>query len=94
MTIHELTSSLFGISLGHFFNGEKWSRQELEHYIVNQFRPGTSLKLKNGFLMEICLPDGRWLTQVFRYSDKPDGFDYFIPDNREQEDRLWKALTE
>jgi hypothetical protein len=42
--------------------------------------------------METVLHDGqRWFFTVDRWGDGPDGFDYTIPDTREQEARI-KAL--
>lgn len=93
MTIREVSKQLFDLSLGHFFNDEKWTRDQLAHYIANMFREPEGLKLKNRIVMEICLRDGRWLFTIDRFSDEPDGFDYWIPDTREQEARLWAELT-
>lgn len=91
MTIRELAGQLHNLATDHNINGERRSCQWLEHYIRKMFdpqsRPLTSL------VMEIQLPDGNWLMTVNRYSDSPDGFDYYIPDNREQENRIWKELT-
>ena len=91
MTILELSSQLHALSVGGHINGLKLSKRELESYISNMFRTGVSLKLGNRLVMEIALPDGRWLFTVNRFSDAADGFDYTIPDTREQEGRL-KAL--
>lgn len=86
MTITSITNQLFTLSLGGFFNGEKFTRQQLNHHIANAMRTGDK------YIMEIALPDGKWLFQISRWSDKPDGFDFFIPETREQETHLWKTL--
>lgn len=92
MTIHEISNQLHALSVNSFFNGEKFTKRELEHYINNCFEKG-SLKLKNRLVMEINLRDGKWLFTVDRFSDSVSGFDYYIPDTREQEARIWELLT-
>ena len=92
MTISSLSTQLHAISVGGYFNGEKFTVKELEEYISSMFRPGVSLKAGNRLVMEISLPDGRWLFFISRFSDKPDGFDYTIPDNREEEARIKSLL--
>lgn len=86
MTLRTISDQLFSLSLGGYFNGEKFSRQELTHYIANMFRTGTRL------IGEICLPDGRWFFKITKYADTPDGYDYFIPTTREQEELLKEEL--
>ena len=91
MTIHEVSAQLYNLSVAGYFNGEKFTKRQLELYIANSFRPEVHLKAENRLVMEIALPDGRWYFTVNRFSDKPDGFDYTIPDDREQEGKI-KAL--
>ena len=91
MTIREITTQLYDLAVGHTLNGKTWTKQELEHYIRTMFTG--SLKLDNAVAMEISLPDGKWLMTIDRFSDANDGFDYYIPDTREQEKRIWDALT-
>ena len=88
MTIQYIASQLHSLSVGGYFNGEKRSKQWLETYISDAFR--SQLKLGNRLVMEIALPDGQWLFTVDRHAD---GFDYWIPDNRDQEARLYKRLA-
>ena len=92
MTIREVSDQLFNLSVAGYFNGEKFSRRSLEDFICNSFRPGVSLKAGNRLVMEIALPDGRWYFTINRFSSKPDGFDYTIPDDREQEARIIDLL--
>ena len=75
-----------------FSMAKKFAKRELEHYINNCFEKG-SLKLKNRLVMEISLRDGKWLFTVDRFSDSVSGFDYYIPDTREQEAHIWELLT-
>lgn len=93
MTITEVTKQLFDLSADNRFNGERFTRQELKHYITNMMRNSETLKIQNRIVMEINLKDGTWLFTVDKFSDTPDGYDYWIPDTREQEARIWKRLV-
>ena len=93
MTVHDLASQLHNLSVGGYFNGEKFSTKQLENYISNMFRAGTSLKGGNRLVMEIALADGRWFFTINRYSQKPDGFDYEIPENRDQEAKILAIIS-
>ena len=86
MTIHNVASQLHSLSVGGYFNGEKFSVRRLENYIR------AMLRTDNRLVMEIALPDGRWMFSIYRYSDKADGYDYTIPDNRLQESAI-KAIV-
>lgn len=92
MTISQVAHELYKLSVAGYFNGEKYTESRLKNYIANNFRYG-NLKLKNRFVMEIALPDGRWFFFITKYSDKTDGFDYTIPENREQETRILQELV-
>ena len=91
MTLHETAKSLYNLSVGGFFNREKFSFSQFENYVKTLFK-GTP-KLENRVVIEIALPDGWWLCEVIRYSDCADGYNYEIPETREQEQRIYKALT-
>lgn len=82
MTIQYLSNQLHSLSVGGFFNGEKFTKGELLDYLKGVFRPELNT---TRWVMEIALPDGRWFFTITRFSDSSDGFDYFIPDTREQE---------
>ena len=91
MTLHETATSLYNLSVGGYFNREKFSLSRLETYIRTLFNG--NLKLGNRAVIEIALPDGWWLCEIIRYSDKRDGFAYEIPESREQEQRIYNELT-
>lgn len=93
MTIHEISTQLFNLSVDHHFNGERFTKRQLEFYIANAMRNSDNLKIRDRFVMEIHLKDGSWLFTVNKFSNESDGFDYYIPDTREQEARLWESLT-
>lgn len=79
MTISQISRQLHNLSVGGYFNGEKFSERRLENYISSLLRTGHRL------VMEISLPDGRWFFTITRFSTNPDGFDYYIPDTRDEE---------
>lgn len=91
MTIHEVATQLFQLSNGNI-NGEQFSPAELSRFLGQFFRKGMSLKLGDRVILQIALPDGEWYFQITHYNDKIDGFDYYIPDTREQEQMLWDEL--
>ena len=85
MTIKYVAEQLYAQSVFGFFNGEKFTKAEFTNYLKRWFRP--ELKTTR-WVMEIALPDGRWHCVVSRYSESPDGFDYYIPETREQDKAL------
>ena len=93
MTLHEITKQLFSLSTDNHFNGEHFTRHVFKRYIINMMRTSETLKIRNTIVMEISLADGSWLFTVNKFADTPDGYDYFIPDTREQEARIWRQLT-
>ena len=92
MTLHETAQSLHKLAVGGYFNHEKFSLGRLESMLKSLFKAG-ALKLGNSVAIEIAMPDGWWLCKVIHYNNRPDGFDYYIPETREQEARIWSALT-
>ena len=90
MTIHEVSTQLFNITLGGFVNGEKFTKRELEHviHVWMEVHDPSHNKVANSHLIELCLRDGRWYATIDKFADRPDGFDYYIPDTREEESRL------
>ena len=83
MTIPEIATQLHKLSVNGYFNHEKFTRLDLLHYIRDAFQ----WRIQQ-LQMEILLPDGWWHFVITRFSDKPDGYDYAIPDTREQEAEL------
>ena len=92
MTLHDVSTQLYNLTLGGFVNGEKFTKQQLEANLRRWMREPERLKIKNRLVIEICLQDGRWLATVDRFDDTPDGYDYYIPDTREQEQKLKDLL--
>jgi hypothetical protein len=93
MTIHDVASQLHNLSVGGYFNGVKFTTGQLQNCIADAFCSEATLAIPHTWVMEISLPDGRWFFSIEHYNDKPDGFDYTIPDSREQESKLLDRLT-
>lgn len=82
MTIKEVTHQLFSLSVGGYFNREKFTETRLRDYITAMTRGEGSKTV----VMEIALPDGWWFFEVVRLPKiGKDFFDYFVPDDRGQE---------
>lgn len=88
MTIREVCHQLYNLSVAGYFNREKFTETEITEVISDHFK---YIPRATDYLLEISLPDGRWHMLITRYADKPDGFDYIIPDNREEETKLINA---
>lgn len=86
MTLTQVSAQLFDLSLLGYFNGEKFTKEQITNAIKHWMATGKS------YIGEIALPDGRWNFEIVRYSDKADGFDYYIPETREQNERLAQKL--
>ena len=85
MTKLELTSQLMNLAVAGYFNGEKFSKARLNNYIGKMCR-----NVGDKLFMEISLPDGRWLFKITHCAD--GDWDYYIPDTREQENKLTAEL--
>jgi len=86
MTFRQLVSQLYGLSVGGWFNGVKFTKAELAEYIRNMFRitDGGVRLLNNRLVMRIAMPDGEWF---FWIKKRGSAWEYWIPETREQESR-------
>lgn len=91
MTLRETASQLHSLSIDGFFNRQKVTARWLEDYISTMLiRSGSK---SNSLVMEIALPDGWWHFTIHKFKDGGKmGFDYTIPDTREQEARILSDL--
>ena len=80
MNIREITNQLYDLSVGGYFNGEKFTKTRLNSYITNMFKTGNKL------VMQIALPDDWWFFKINKFANNE--YDYTIPDTREQEQRI------
>lgn len=91
MTLKEISKELVNeLAVGGYINREKYTADELKGYLESLFR--SNLKLGNRAVIEIALPDGWWYMYVVRYVNRNDGFDYYIPDTRDEEKALIESL--
>lgn len=90
MTLREVSTQLFDLSIDGFFNREKFSRARLHNYLRDMLREPQALAIPNTLVIEIALPDGWWHCTVSRFGTM---FDYWIPDTREQEAKLLEKLV-
>lgn len=92
MTLHEVSTQLYNLTIDGFVNGEQFTKHQLEAILRKWMQNPEQLKIKNRLVIELCLPDGRWFATVDRFADQADGYDYYIPETREQEQRIKDLL--
>lgn len=80
MTLKEVIDQVYDLSVGGYFNGEKFTKTRFTKYINNMFKTG------NRLVMQIALPDGRWFFSINKLNN--NGYDYYIPETREQEKKV------
>ncbi len=85
MTLHDVSSQLYALSLDGFFNHERFTMKRLHDTLTAHMREAQFNAIPNTFVMEIALPDGWWFFTVNKYGAE---YDYWIPDTREQEKAL------
>mgnify|MGYP001625209325 CR=1 FL=1 len=98
MTLNQLAASLYRLSVGGYFNHEKWTRDQLLDYLRHWFgkaegidRIAPNARGWKRWNMEIALPDGWWMMRIWQM---PNGeMDYDIPETREQEARWFSKLA-
>lgn len=93
MTLHEIATQLHNLTFGGHVNGEKFTKTELEQNLKRWLRNAGHNKIPGKVVIEVCLADGRWLATVERFDNTADGYDYWIPDTREQENRIRDLLV-
>lgn len=89
MTLHDIASQIHNLTFGGHVNGEKFTKVELEHVFSKWLAHAEHNIIPNTMIIEVCLRDGRWLATI---SKTPYGYDYYIPDTREQESYLRNKL--
>ena len=85
MTIKEIADQIYRMSKGQV-NGEKYTKRELENVFRMWMRTG------NEYIGSVVLHDGEWLFLIDRFGHDQNQYDYYIPDTREHEKALYKAL--
>lgn len=92
MTIRELATQLHSLTDGRI-NGESFTKTELVEVITMWTRDMSHNKITNSHVIEVELPDGKWLATIDHYGTASDTFGYYIPETREEEQRLWNQLS-
>lgn len=84
MTLTEVTNQIYDLTIAGYINGEKFTRKQFKEAVKHWFLTGKK------FIIEVSLPDGRWLCKIIKLSN--DEWDYFLPETRKQEERLYSEL--
>lgn len=79
MTLHEVTNQIYNLSVHGCINGEKFTEQRFYKLVKS------IMSANNIYIFQIALQDGLWYASINKYANRSDGYDYFIPNNREQE---------
>lgn len=90
MTLTDTCREVLNLTTDRKINGERFTIKRLATQVTSHLR--TPAKLGNRLAMTIQLPDGEWLMTIIRYADRTDGWNYYIPETRDEEKRLWKEL--
>lgn len=88
MNLSDVVEQLYDLSVDGYFNGQKFTKRELNKYIKRMFDSG-SKKL----IMEMALPDGKWFFEINSWKENMyTKYDYYIPETRECEIRLKEKI--
>ncbi len=97
MTLTQAADQLYNLSLGGYFNREKFTADGWRRHVNALMRHPETLKIKNTLVQEIALEDGHWLFTIsYIPSSKGDGhgeYGWAIPETREEEQRLKERLV-
>lgn len=86
MTIREVSNQLYSLSMKGYFNGERFTKDQLYGLLQAMFRTGTQ------YIGQITMPDGRWWFKVTKFSNGEYG--YHIPETKEQNKALGQELID
>ena len=91
MTLTQAADQLYNLSLGGYFNREKFTAAGWRTHVKALMRQPETLKIKNTLVQEIALEDGWWLCTV-SYIPSSNEYGWCIPETREEEQRLKEQL--
>ncbi len=86
MTLNETINQIYDLTTDGIINGKKFTRKRFSEILKHFFKDLSFDKL----IFEITLPDGNWLVKLYKWDNKE--YDYFLPDTREQEKKLYREL--
>ena len=87
MTLTQAADQLYNLSIGGFFNREKYTAEGWRRHVKALMRQPETLKIKNTLVQEIALEDGHWLFTI-SYIPSCGEYGWCIPETREEEQRL------
>ncbi|MCD7824203.1 MAG: hypothetical protein LUG86_09375 [Oscillospiraceae bacterium] len=97
MTLNQAADQIYNLSLGGYFNREKFTADGWRRHVNVLMRHPETLKIHNTLVQEIALEDGHWLFTIsYIPSCKGDGrgeYGWAIPETREEEQRLKERLV-
>lgn len=87
MTLNEAIKYFYNNAVDGYFNGEKFSYNRFTTYIKKMFSTGA-----DDVYVQIAMPDGWWLSRIYKVPYGKNMYDYYIPENRKEERILWSNL--
>ncbi|MCD8078293.1 MAG: hypothetical protein LUE63_07970 [Lachnospiraceae bacterium] len=91
MTLNQAADQLYNLSLGGYFNREKFTADGWRRHVKALMRNPETLKIPNTLVQEIALGDGWWLFSLV-YIPSSGEYGWVIPETREEEQRLKDRL--
>lgn len=93
MTFTELTDQLYSLSvaspMGRFNAVPESNKAWIKSYLYTIFvRSGSNT---DKAIIQISLPDGQWYCKITKFAEGQ--YDYYIPETREQNARIWDEFT-
>ena len=93
MTLTQAADQLYNLSLGGYFNREKFTADGWRRHVKGLMKHPETLKIKNTLVQEIALEDGWWLFSIC-YIPSCGEYGWNIPDTREEEQKLKERLLD
>lgn len=81
MTLNQMSDMIWKHSVGHVLNGQRNTKDNFRFWFKRMFSNG-----KQKVLFSMNYPDGEWLCMAIH--DPRFGYDYIVPDTREEESKL------
>ncbi|MCD7790251.1 MAG: hypothetical protein LUH55_06860 [Bacteroides thetaiotaomicron] len=91
MTLNQAADQLYNLSLGGYFNREKFTADGWRRHVNALMHHPETLKINNTLVQEIALEDGHWLFTI-SYIPSSGEYGWNIPETREEERRLKERL--
>lgn len=91
MTLTQAADQLYNLSLGGYFNHEKFTADGWRQHVKALMRQPETLKIPNTLVQEIALGDGWWLFSI-NYIPSCGEYGWTVPETREEEQRLKDRL--